>query len=83
MFQLSHQLSDVVFKTYIDWNGIIVSVNLQKQFIFHSYIFQNSAYQQTQPTQDPRTLQETKRNQDNLAIVRPQSCHKYYQKDSF
>jgi len=39
MCQLSHQLSDVVFKTYIDWNGIIVSVNLQKQFIFHSYIF--------------------------------------------
>jgi len=39
MFQLSHQLSDVVFKSYIDWNGIIVSVNLQKQIISHSYIF--------------------------------------------
>lgn len=45
--------------------------------------FPNNAYQQALPTQDPQKLQETKRNKDNLAIVRPQSCQEYYQKDSF
>jgi len=45
--------------------------------------FPSNAYQQALTTQDPRTLQETKRNKDNLAIVRPQSCQEYYQKDSF